>query len=83
VTRWQLPVHGWEIALGAAAAGVALAAEAVCLRIFRATKGAESSPPAGRVHFLSVIGLTVNPLALAICLMTAIGAPMLTVCQQS
>ncbi len=83
VPRWQLPVHTWEIALAATAAVVALAAQATAVRIFVATREADSAPPAGRAHFLSIVGMTVNPLALAIIVMTGIGAPLLTVCQQS
>ena len=83
VIRWQLPVHGWQIALAAGAAVVALSAEAVALRIFFQTRDAESAPPVGRIHFLSVVGVTVNPLALAIIVMTGVGAPLLTLCQQS
>ena len=82
-TRWQLPVHAWEIALGVGGILIALAAEAVSLKIFLDTREAGDQPPAGRVHFLSVVGLTVNPLALAIMAMTAVGAPLLSVCQQS
>ena len=81
--RWQLSVHAWQVAFGVAGALVALVAEAVALRIFLDTRDADNQPPAGRVHFLSVVGLTVNPLALAIMVMTAVGSPLLTVCQQS
>ncbi len=93
--RWQLPVHGWAIALSAAAIVVDLAAIAVCVRLFRGTydldhevAGAERrgdgfAPPLGRINFLSMVGLTVNFLALAIIVMTSIGAPLLPVCQQS
>jgi hypothetical protein len=81
--RWQLPVHGWQIGLGVAGILIALAAEAVSLRIFLDTRETDNSPPGGRIHFLSVIGLTVNALALAIMAMTSIGAPLLPLCQQS
>jgi NO-binding membrane sensor protein with MHYT domain len=81
--RWQLPVHAWQIALGVGGALIGLAAEAVSLRIFLRTREADNAPPAGRVHFLSVVGLTVNFLAITIVVMTAIGAPLLEVCRQS
>jgi NO-binding membrane sensor protein with MHYT domain len=94
VSRWQLPLHGWEIGLSAGAVAVGLAAWATALGVFLRTRefdavaeeelsGGGSSPPVGRVHFLSIVGLTVNPLALAIIVMTGIGAPLLAVCQQS
>ncbi len=83
--RWQLPVHGWELALGLAAIAIGVGAEAVCVRLFLATRGIghDAPPPVGRVHFLAVVGLTVNFLSLMIVVMTTIGAPMLQVCQQS
>ncbi len=93
--RWQLPVHGWEIALSAVAIAVDLVAMAVCVRLFVQTyqfdhhvaeaerRGDGFIPPVGRVNFLSMVGITVNFLALAIMVMTAIGAPLLPVCQQS
>ena len=92
--RWQLPVHGWEIALSVAAIMVGLAAEAVCVWLFVRTyhvdhvamserRGEGSAPPTGRINFLAIVGLTVNFLSLSIIVMTAIGAPLLPVCQQS
>lgn len=45
--------------------------------------GEGAPPPIGRVTFLAMIGLTVNPLVLAITVMTAIGAPLLSICQQA
>ena len=45
--------------------------------------GEGSAPPAGRVNSLSMMGLLINFLALTIIVMTAIGGPLLPVCQQS
>jgi hypothetical protein len=92
--RWQLPLHGWEIALSAAAVAVGLTAMGVSWWLFRRTyhldhvaeaerRGEGSAPPSGRLNFLAQVGLTVNFLALAIIVMTGIGAPLLEVCQQS
>ena len=92
--RWRLPVHGWEIALSAVAVLVALAAAGVSLRLYLRTsrldhvaeaerRGRGTAPPTGRINFLATVGLTVNFLALAIIVMTGIGAPLLPVCQQS
>jgi hypothetical protein len=81
--RWQLPVHAWDVAFAAVGIVIALAAEAVSLWIFRQTQTEGNDPPAGRLHFLSVIGLTVNPLAVAIMVMTGIGTSLLRLCHQS
>jgi hypothetical protein len=92
--RWELPVHGWQIALSAAAIAITLAAEGVSLWLYLRTfnidhvaeaerHGEGSAPPTGRINFLATVGLTVNFLSLAIIVMTAIGAPLLPVCQQS
>jgi hypothetical protein len=96
--RWELPVRTWQSALAAAGSVVGLAAISVCMVIYRRTRGTESDPdvvaeteragkgtppPVGRINFLATTGLLVNTLALAIMIMTAIGAPLLRVCQQS
>ena len=92
--RWHLPVHGWEIGLSAGGVAATLAALAVSASIFVRTfriddvfaeerSGGGSQPPLGRVHFLAIVGLVVNVLALAIIVMTGIGAPLLPVCEQS
>jgi hypothetical protein len=92
--RFMLPVHSWEIGISAAAVVIGVSAMAVCLRLFLATyrlehvwsdelQGKGHRPPLGRVFFLSVIGIVLNTLTLIIIVMTAIGAPLLAVCQQS
>lgn len=81
--RFQLPVHGWSIALAAAGALVAVLAQVVSFRIWRVTRNVGSKPPGGRVHFLATIGLAVNPLALAIIVMSGVGVSLLPLCQQS
>jgi hypothetical protein len=92
--RWQLPVHGWQIGLSAAAVAVGLASMGVCLWLYRRTfrldhvaeaerHGEGTPPPTGRVNFLATVGLTVNFLSLSIIAMTGVGAPLLPVCRQS
>lgn len=94
VDRWNLPVHAIEIALSAAGIAIATAALGISLWMFRETawqdhvseherRGDGSAPPLGRIQFLSMIGLTVDSLALIIMIMTGIGAPLLPACQQS
>ena len=91
--RWELPVQTWQSALAIAGVIVGLAATAVCVLLYRRTRadhvaaterlGRGSPPPVGRINFLATTGLLVNVLALAIMIMTAIGAPFLNLCQQS
>ena len=92
--RWHLPVHLVGVMLSIAAVGIGLAALAVSAQLFRRTdaidglreqvvRGFGGEPPAARIHFLAIVGLTVDGLALAIIVMTGIGAPILTLCQQS
>jgi hypothetical protein len=52
---------------------------------WRATRDADESdaPPAGRIHFLSMIGMTIAPLFLAIILMSSAGAIAAVGCTQS
>jgi hypothetical protein len=89
-----LPVQAWQSVLSIAGVLVGLAAVAVCVRLYRQTRGLDhvaaterrgegTPPPVGRVNFLATTGLLVNALALAIMIMTAIGAPLLRLCQQS
>lgn len=92
--RWELPVQTWQSALAIAGVVVGLVATAVCVRLYRRTRnldhvaaterlGRGSPPPEGRINFLATTGLLVNVLALAIMIMTAVGAPFLNLCQQS
>jgi hypothetical protein len=93
VMRWTLPVRGWQIALAIGGLLVGIVAMGVSLRVFLQTRGdgvmqdelsgEGHQPPLGRVHFLSIVGLTVNFLSLVIVVICGIGAPLLTVCRQS
>ena len=82
------PVHAISATLAGAGALVGVVAEVVALAVYRATRDDEHTrDPAqittGRLRFLAAVALTVNPLTTAICLMLAIGTPLLGVCQQS
>ncbi len=81
--RWQVPVHALGIAVAVVGAVIAVLAQMVAFKAFRATREAGSQPPAGRVHFLATIGMTVNPLALAVIVLSAVGLAALPLCQQS
>lgn len=92
--RWKLPLHSWEIAISAVGVAVGLAAGAAALHVYRQTfriedvaaherAGDGTVAPLGRINFLATVGLLVNFLTVAIMVMTAVGAPLLSVCQQS
>ena len=92
--RGSVPLHALQIALGVAGLLVALASATVATWLFRATvgerelslkviRGFGGEPPIGRVHFLAIVGLTVNFLVIAIIVMTTIGGPVLLDCRQS
>jgi hypothetical protein len=94
VGRWHLPLHELEIGISAVAVAIGVASMALSLWLYLYTyqfkhvavaerRGEGTPPPTGRINFLSVVGLTVNFLALAIMIMTGIGAPLLSVCRQS
>ena len=80
---WHLPFDALTLAVGAVAFAVGVAAEVAAVVIWRATRGAGEEPPGSRVHFLSVIAATVNPLFLCIIAMSTIGAVSLATCQPS
>jgi hypothetical protein len=92
--RGSVPLHALQITLGVAGLLVALASTAVATWLYRETvgdrelsrkviRGFGGEPPVARVHFLAIVGLTVNFLALAIIVMTTIGSPVLLDCRQS
>jgi hypothetical protein len=94
VNARSLPLHALQIAIGAAGLVVGLASTAVSARLFRDTvgeremsekviRGYGGKPPVARVHFLAIVGLTVNFLTLAIIAMTTAGGPELLACRQS
>ena len=89
-----VPLSAWQIGLAAAATAVDLAAIGVCTWIFLRTftigdvagqerRGEGSPPSVGRLHFLAIVGLVVNFLALAIILLDGVGAPLLGGCRQA
>ncbi len=89
-----LPIHTWQAAVAATAAVIDLASIGAGVWLFRNTyrvgdvfgeerRGDGASPPVGRIHFLALVGLTVNVLALAIIVMDGVGAPLLPLCEQA
>jgi ubiquinol-cytochrome c reductase cytochrome c subunit len=83
--RLDLHADTWRVAATAVAAVVAVLGIASALATWRAARAADDSdaPPAGRDHFLGVVGLTTSPLFLAIILMSGIGSALLPQCVQA
>jgi hypothetical protein len=90
----SLPLHTIEVIVSVVAVIIGVASEATAVHLFRRTshidgtpqaeiRGLGSPPPIGRVNFLAMMGMLVNFLVLAIIIMTAVGAPLSFVCQQS
>jgi hypothetical protein len=82
---WDVPVDALAIILGGLAALATLLCGGGAFLAWRATRENEDDdkPPAGRVHFLSVIGLTITPLFFAIIVMSSAGAIVFRECVQS
>jgi heme/copper-type cytochrome/quinol oxidase subunit 2 len=75
-------VAGIVTAVAALVAAVGLVSAVLA---WRSTRDADDddAPPAGRIHFLGIIGLTISPLFLAIILMSGLGTIFLPQCVQS
>jgi hypothetical protein len=93
-TGSMLALSAWQAIIAGCGAVIALSAIAVSVWLFLRTfrigdvagmerRGDGAAPPAGRLQFLAMVGLTVNFLALAIIVLDGVGAPLLRACQQS
>ena len=80
----QTAARPWQVGLASAGFIVGVASAAAAVMIFRRTyrigdrvgeerRGDGSAPPLGRIHFLSIVGLTVNLLVLMIMVLDAVG----------
>jgi hypothetical protein len=83
--NFGLNADPWALAVTIAAAAVAVLGGLAAVGAWRATREADDddAPPAGRIHFLAVIGMTTTPLFLAIILMSGLGEVFLPSCVQS
>lgn len=80
--RWDIPVDPLTAVLTVAATISAVLAAMSSLAVMRATRDASGEPPAGRVHFLAVIGLTVSFLFGCLIVMTGLGVVLHDLCHQ-
>jgi ABC-type iron transport system FetAB permease component len=80
-----LPVDAVTIAVGAAAAALALIGLFAAIAAWWATRRADDDdpPPSGRIHFLGVVGITISPLFLAMIVMSSAGGIAIVECVQS
>jgi hypothetical protein len=83
--EWGISLEAWGIVVGILAAAVALAAGLASLALFRRTGEHEEddAPPAGRIHFLSVVGMAVTTLFFVLILLTMVATIVHTPCNQS
>jgi hypothetical protein len=83
--RWDPPFDAVAGIATAFAAVIALLGLLSAVAAWRSTRDADDSdpPPAGRIHFLAIVGLTISPLFLAIILMSGIGSTSMQLCVQS
>lgn len=81
-TEYRIHLEPWFIGLSSAAAVIALGGILAAIFVWRETRGAGEEPPASRVHFLSVVGMTSSPLFLFIILMSGLGSTLLPQCVQ-
>jgi hypothetical protein len=82
---WSVPVDSVTLAISAVAAAITAACGVAAFLAWRATRDNDDddAPPAGRVHFLAVIGLTITPLFLAMIVMSTAGAIAFPECVQA
>jgi hypothetical protein len=86
--RFPFPVHLLAALLGGIGAVIGVLALLAAIAVFRRTREHEKAAGRARVtserlHFLGAVGMAVNPLTVTICAMTAVGVPLLSVCQPS
>ena len=82
---WDVPVNTATLSLGVATSIAAALCGIAAVAAWRATRGVDetSAPPAGRVHFLAVTGMTITPLFVAMIVMSSAGAIVAQDCVQS
>jgi hypothetical protein len=80
--RTGVALDPWTIVVTALGETVALLAAVAAVAVFRATRDAGDDPPGSRIHFLSIVGMTISPLFALIILMSGLGSVFLTNCVQ-
>jgi hypothetical protein len=77
-------VRAWDLATAIAAALIALAGIAAAVVAFLDTRELrDEPPPASRIHFMAIVGMTISPLFLAIIVLDGLGSGLVDICRQS
>jgi hypothetical protein len=82
--QWGVPFTTWVVVLDLSAALFAIGGLAAAITAFRSVReaGADSDPPPGRIWLLSIMGLVLSPIFLAMIVLTGAGALLLGHCNQ-
>jgi len=80
----SVPIDSWTLIASIAAAVLAIAGLTAAVLTFRAMRGTgnDDPPPEGRIYFLSICGIVISPLFLAIIVMSGVATQLLTNCHQ-
>jgi hypothetical protein len=81
---WHVPIDTWTAIATSVAGALAIAGLAASVIAFRAVRNADNdtAPPKGRIYFMSICGIVISPLFLAIILMSGIATLILSNCRQ-
>jgi hypothetical protein len=78
-----LSLDAWTTVITAICLAVAAGGGIASVAAFRATRDKGDAPPAGRVHFLAILGMAITPLFMAIMVFSGVGVDVLAECRQS
>jgi hypothetical protein len=80
----HVPIDTWAAIVTSVAGFLAICGLVASVLAFVEVRGAEidSEPPKGRIYFMSICGIVISPLFLAIILMSGIATMVLSNCHQ-
>lgn len=81
---WNVPIDTWTAVATSVAGALAITGLVASVLAYRAVTDADidADPPGGRIYFMSICGIVISPLFLAIILMSGIGTLILPNCHQ-
>jgi hypothetical protein len=79
------PVDALTVAMTALGVALAVAGLACATGAYRGTRevAEDEAPPAGRIHFMGVVGIAITPLFIFIMVMSGVGTFFLDICRQA